>query len=147
MKAEVFQPLHVSDLVDAVKRAADGGRQPVYNVCGSAEVPAKRLYELVCRQEGISGQDVRWEAPACTALADSSRIRKELGRRDFRDLEEQLREGRLPYKRAPAETRKKKKRGIPAGIRQLAENLFLFALFFAINSLCAPTACFPTSTG
>lgn len=142
MKAEVFQPLHVSDLADAVKRAADGGRHPIYNVCGSAELPAKRLYQLVCQQEGIPGQDVQWEAPACTTLADSSRIRKELGWRDLRSLEEQLQGGRLSYKRIPAEGRKKKKRVIPTGIRQLVENLFLFALFFAINSLCASHSLF-----
>lgn len=38
MSNNVFQPLHVSDFVDAVKRVLDAGNQYVYNVCGSAEV-------------------------------------------------------------------------------------------------------------
>ena len=48
MSNNVFQPLHVSDFVDAVKRALDAGNQYVYNVCGSAEVSQKRLYQMVC---------------------------------------------------------------------------------------------------
>lgn len=140
--ADVFQPLHVSDFVDAIKRVMDAGTHHVYNVCGSSQISAKRLYQLACRQEKIQEQDVRWEEPGCVAMADSSQIRKELGWSDLRNLEEQLLRGEITYERAPAEGRKKKKRIIPAGIRQLAENLLLFAVFFTLSGLCSSHSLF-----
>lgn len=54
MSNNVFQPLHVSDFVDAVKRVLDAGNQYVYNVCGSAEVSQKCLYQMVCQHEKLS---------------------------------------------------------------------------------------------
>ena len=136
ISAGVFQPLHVSDFVDAVKRVMDAGKNYVYNVCGSAELSAERLYRLVCQQENLQEQAVRWEEPGCVTLADSSRIRRKLGWSAFRNLEEQLQGGEILFERAPAERRNTKKRIIPAGIRQLIENLLIFAVFFALRSLC-----------
>lgn len=92
MTAQVFQPLHVSDFVEAVKRVMDAGTQRVYNVCGSCEISAQRLYQLACWQQDLKERAVRWDAPDCTCLAHSGRIRQELGWSDFRNLEEQLRE-------------------------------------------------------
>lgn len=140
MPARAFQPLHVSDFVDAVKRVMDAGTQQVYNVCGSAGISAERLYQLICRQQGLPERAVQWEDHV--ALADSSRIRQELGWSSFRDLEDQLQRGEITYRRVSAEDRSKKKRIIPAGIRQLAENLLLFAAFFALSSLCSSHSLF-----
>lgn len=142
MSADVFQPLHVSDFVDAIKRVADAGTQYVYNVCGSSQVSAKCLYKLVCQREKIQEQAVRWEDPGSVILADSGQIRQELGWSDFRNLEEQLLGGEITYERAPAKGRDKKKRTIPSGIRRLAENLLLFAVFFALNRLCSSHSLF-----
>ena len=130
--ADVFQPLHVSDFVDAIKRVMDVGTHYIYNVCGSCQISAKRLYQLVCQQEKIQERAVRWEDPGCVTLADSDRIRQELGWSDFRNLEEQMLGGEIIYERTPAEGRDKKKRVIPTVIRQLVENLLLFAIFFAV---------------
>ena len=93
MSNDMFQPLHVSDFVDAVKRVLNAGEQDVYNVCGSAEISAEQLYQLVCQREKREVQALRWEASGCVTLADSGRIREELGWREFRNLEEQLRGG------------------------------------------------------
>lgn len=137
MPDEVFQPLHISDFVDAVKRVIDNGKELVYNVCGSAEISTRRLYQLICRQENIPEQDIHWENPSCVLLADTELIRQELGWSDFRDLEEQMLDGEITYERIPAKAHDKKKRAVPAGIRQLAENLLIFAVFFALSSLCS----------
>lgn len=142
MPADVFQPLYVSDFVDAIKRAMDAGKQYVYNVCGSAEVSAEHLYQLICQQENLQEQEVQWEKPGCITLADSGRIRQELGWSDFRNLEEQLKRGEVIYKRVPAESRSRNKRIVPAGIRKLAENLLIFAVFFALDSLCSSHSMF-----
>lgn len=140
--ADVFQPLHVSDFVDAIKRVMDVGTHYIYNVCGSRQISAKRLYQLVCQQEKIQERAVRWEDPGCVTLADSDRIRQELGWSDFRNLEEQMLGGEIIYERTPAEGRDKKKRVIPTVIRQLVENLLLFAIFFALSHLCSSHSLF-----
>ena len=137
-----YQPVHVLDLADAVKRVSDSGRQPVYNVCGSARTSAKRLYRLICRQEGIQERAVRWEAPACAALADSGLIRQELGWSSFRDLETQIRGGEIKFERLPVQGKGKMSRAFPAGIRKLLENLLIFAAFFALYTLCGSHSLF-----
>lgn len=142
MTAQVFQPLHVSDFVEAVKRVMDAGTQRVYNVCGSCEISAQRLYQLACWQQDLKERAVRWDAPDCTCLAHSGRIRQELGWSDFRNLEEQLRKGEISYTRVKAKRRKIKKWRIPADIRQMAENLILFEIFMLLHSLCASSSVF-----
>ncbi|MCI8293186.1 MAG: NAD(P)-dependent oxidoreductase [Hespellia sp.] len=142
MSADVLQPLHVSDFVDAIKRVIDAGKQYIYNVCGIAEIPQESLYQLICQQEKLQKTSVLWKPPACITLADSSQIRQELGWSDFRNLEEQLKKGEITYERIPAKSRDKKKQIIPAGIRKLAENLLIFAVFFILNSLCSSHSLF-----
>ena len=135
MTADVFQPLHVCDLVDAVKRVVDGGERYIYNVCGSAEISAEHLRQLVCWQQNLQEPEVQWEESSCVTLADSELIRQELGWSDSRNLEEQLRRGEITYKRK-AKSRVRKKWAIPAGIRRMAENLVLFEVFCLLDSLC-----------
>ena len=142
MTASVFQPLHVADLVDAIKRAADAGERYVYNVCGSAEVSAERLYQLVCWQQGFQEAEVRWEAPDCVTLADSDLIRRELGWSDFRNLEEQLKRGEITYEQVKAKGRDRKTWTVPADLRQTAENLVLFEVFYLLTSLSASNTVF-----
>ena len=142
MTANVFQPLHVSDLVDAIKRVADAGKQYIYNVCGSAELSAERLHQLVCWQQDLSAPEVRWEEPSCVTLSDSGLIRQELGWSDFRNLEEQLKRGEITYERAKEKGRAKKKWTIPTDIRQMVENLVLFEVFYLLTSLCGSNTVF-----
>lgn len=140
--ADVFQPLHVSDFVDAIKRVIYNGRERIYNVCGSAEISAKHLYQLICSQEKLQVQAIQWEEPGCAIIADSGRIRQELEWCDLRNLEDQLQKGEIIYERVPVKSQNKKKRTVPAGIRQLAENLLIFIAFFALTTLCGSHSLF-----
>ena len=142
MEDRVFQPLHVADFVDAVKRVIYDGKREVYNVCGSAEISAKHLYELVCRQEKLPERPIQWDASGCLTLADSGRIRKDLGWSDFWNPEKQLQEGALAFERLPEEGRGEKKRIVPTWLRQTVENLLIFAVFFALNTLCGSHSLF-----
>lgn len=140
---DLFQPLHVSDFVDAVKRVAEAGTGDVYNVCGDTALSARRLYQLAFLQTGLPERTVLWEEPCCASLADSSLIRQELGWHNFRELEEQLQKGEILYEQGPAEKRRRKKNWtVPAEIRQTAENFLLFEVFFLLNSLCASHSLF-----
>lgn len=142
MTEGVFQPLHISDFVDAVKRAADAGEQYIYNVCGGAEISARRLYQLACWHLELQEPEIRWKEPGCVTLADSSLIRQELGWSDFRNLEEQLKKGEITYERGKSKSRTRKKWTIPTDIRQTAENLVLFEVFFLLTSLCGSNTVF-----
>ena len=137
-----LQPLNVSDLVDAVKRVIDNGKQAVYNVCGSAQVSSKRLYELICKIEKKDSGKVHWEESSESAIADSALIRKELGWKDIRNLGDQLQKGEIAFKRLPANGRNRKKLSVPAGIRQLIENLLIFSVFVVISYLCSSNSLF-----
>lgn len=142
MPSAVFQPLHVADFADAVKRVVYGGKQFVYNVCPNTEISAERLYQLACWQQDLQEQDVRWEEPECVTLADSSLIRQELGWSNFQDLEEQLRKGGITYERSKGKNRARKNWTIPADIRQIVENLVLFEVFYLLTSLCSTNTLF-----
>lgn len=142
MTAALFQPLHVSDFVDAIKRAAEAGKQYIYNVCGGAEISAERLFQLVCWQQDLQAPAVRWEEPGCVTLADSGLIRRELGWSDFHNLEEQLKQGEITYERTKAKGRVKKKWTVPADIRQTIENIVLFEVFYLLTSLCGSNTMF-----
>ena len=130
----LFQPLHVADFVDAIKRVIDFGKQHIYNVCGSAELSAERLYELVGRREEVRA--VQWSEPRHVTLADNRWIKRELEWSDFHSLEDQLLNGEISFQRAPEESRKRERPAIHPGLRRLVENLLIFAAFFALHALC-----------
>lgn len=138
MVADVFQPLDVSDLADAVKRVVGGGNHPVYNVCGKAQLSARRLYQLACQREGFPEQDIKWDSPAGVVVARSDLIRDELGWRDLHDLEDQLNAGEIVRELPLSRNKDKKKPSVPKAVRQLLENLLVFAVFFALDMLCEP---------
>ncbi len=142
MTEDVVQPLHISDFVDAIKRVAGAGEQSIYNVCGSAEISARRLYQLACWHQELQEPEIRWEEPGCVTLADSALIRQELGWSDLRNLEAQLKKGEITYERVRAKSRTRKKWAIPTDLRQMVENLVLFEAFFLLTSLCGSNTVF-----
>lgn len=130
---DIYQPVHVSDFVDAVKKAMDSDKQQIYNVCGSVRISAKRLNALICRHEKIPEQNISWDEKNSIPLADNSKTKEDLGWNDIRNLDDQLLKGEIEYKRTTEKAKQKKKLAIPAGIRQVAENLLIFMLFSALN--------------
>lgn len=129
----VSQPLHVADLADAVKRVLEDTSHPVLNVCGSRELGADLLCTLICEQQHVKPSSVTWENPACITIASSELIRDELGWKDFHDLARQLADGEIVFERPSGKTQGEKKSIVPKALRQLIENLLIFAAFFAID--------------
>ncbi len=135
LTADVFQPLHVADLADAIKRVMDAG-EGVYNVAGGGLLHSRHLHELVCQEEKLPERPVQWLNPPCVSLGDDSRIEHELGWREMRNLEELMQQGKITYRRARKKRSSEKKRIVPTAVRQTAENLLIFAAFFALDLLC-----------
>ncbi len=139
---DTWQPLHVSDLVDAVKRIMDADKQGIYNAAGSFEISGKRLYELIGQSLGISTEKIQWEETANRGRVDNGRLKRETEWTDFHRLEDQLADGRILYERKAAKSKRKRKAGIPAGVRRTLENIVVFAAFFAVHSISAPHSLF-----
>lgn len=133
---EVLQPLHVSDFVDALNRAINGGQQDVYNVCGSFQVWKRQLYLWIGQALGRSEKSVIWREAQHLTLGDNRRIKSEQEWTDFRSLEDQLAGGKIAYERLPVEKKRREKSNLPAGVRRTVENLAVFAAFFGLNVLC-----------
>lgn len=74
----LLQPLHVSDLADAVKRVMDAGRQSVYNAAGSFTISAKELYELIENKLGVKMPQGGEAAVHKQVLAENDRLKREL---------------------------------------------------------------------
>lgn len=139
---ELFYPLHVADLVDAVKRVMDYGRQPVYNVTGSFGMSRRRLYELVSQRLGVE-ERFSWIEAKEPQSVDSSLIKKELEWTDFRKLEDLLLRGEVTYEKKQERTRTKKadwKAG--SAVRRTLENIVVFAVFLALYFLCSSHSLF-----
>ncbi len=139
---DILQPLHVSDLVDAVKRVMDAEKQGVYNAVSSFEITRKRLYELVGQNLGVPAAKIQWEETERKSIADNSRLKKETEWTDFHRLEEQLAEGRISYEARAAERRKKRTVRIPDAARKTIENIVVFGIFFVVTYMSAPHSLF-----
>ena len=139
---ELFYPLHVEDLVDALKRVMDYGRQGVYNVAGSFEMSRQRLYELVSQRLGVEAR-FSWSEAAKPQSVDSSLIKKELEWTDFRNLEDLLLHGEITYEKKQEKTRTKKTDQKTGGaVRRTLENIVVFAVFAALYIACSSHSLF-----
>lgn len=141
LPAPMYQPLHAADLADAIKRVIDAGTDSVYNVTGGSHVTAQELIQMIFAHEGIQEHPVQWDNSSCVTLADSAKIRKELGWRDFRDLAEQMEQGAssaqaIHFSESRKDRRAKSARRFPVPVRQTIENVLLFLLFCTLSYVC-----------
>ena len=138
----LLYPLHVADLVDAVKRVMDYGRQPVYNVTGCFELSRQRLYELVSGQLGVELR-ISWSEAEKQQSVDSSLIKKELEWTDFRKLEDLFLRGEITYEKKREKAKiGKTNRKAGSVVRRTLENIVVFAAFGALYVLCSSHSLF-----
>lgn len=132
-EGELLQPLHVSDLAEALKRMLGHTEKTVYNVAGGKTIHASELCEMLKKSFHLNAQvTVGKRAP--DVQMDSSRVRKELEWIDFKDMEALLEAGNIQYR----EYEKKKesaKRHFPDTLRRILENVVVFAVFLTISLL------------
>lgn len=138
----LLQPLHVSDLADAVKRVMDAGRQSVYNAAGSFTISAKELYELIENKLGVKMPQGGEAVVHKQVLAENDRLKRELEWTDFKQLKDSFAENRIVYEKKMTRQKKKKQFRMPIGLRRTIENLVVFGAFFAMDLLCETHALF-----
>lgn len=120
-----YNPLHVNDLVDAVKRALDSPEEGTFLVAGSAVLTRNQIRNLIDgRREG--------EETGTTEVAevrfDTKKIKKALEWCDFKNLEELLQEGKIVYLGEHVVNEERRKR-IITPLRRTVENVVVFAFF------------------
>lgn len=106
---EAIQPIHVSDVADAVVRLIDKRWEGVYNVCGSAIFQKGDIAQKINEIEKIEKEVVIEEATYHVSV-DNSKLKKAVGWTDFWNMEELLDEGKVRFvqSREGKDTKEKK---------------------------------------
>ena len=121
-----YSPLHVNDLVDAVKRVLDGPGEGVFLAAGSAVLSRGQIRDLVDgRGEGGETE----AAGAAKVRFDTEKIQRTLEWCDFKNLEELLREGKITYHGEHTVHEEKKRMRTITPLRRTVENVVVFVFF------------------
>lgn len=135
---EDIQPIHVSDVADAVVRLMDKRWEGVYNICGSTILQKGNLAKKIAQSEKIEKATIIEEVTYHIDV-DNSKIKKAVGWTDFWNMEAQLEEGKVRFIQSDAEIgAETKKQGFSLrnkGIQYLLGAL-IFAIFAGAAVLC-----------
>ncbi len=134
-KDEIFQPIHVSDYVDAIKRGMESGNHGVYNVSGDFKVSRTELLQLLSESFSIEAE-IESEGNARTRNISNEKIHKDLEWTDFRNLTSLLKEKKFAYSEDKIKVPKKENKKMPPAIRRTIENVIVFIIFFLLYYIC-----------
>ncbi|MBQ4529713.1 MAG: NAD(P)-dependent oxidoreductase [Lachnospiraceae bacterium] len=131
MVEQILQPVHVSDVADAIKRVVDMGKSAVYNVASSEQCKKSDILKLICKLEGKEPEIKVKESSNKKLSVDNSKIKKEQEWIDFWQLDKMLQEKNIVFQKPQEkiERKKIKKGGMKSGIRRTIENLVVFLVF------------------
>lgn len=127
-----LQPVHVSDVADAIKRIIDWGKPEIYNVSSSEPIKVSELVRYICEAKEMEfpvsiNKAEEEEKP----YIDNTKIKKEQEWTDFWLLRDLIKEKRIVF-REPEQKTERKKIGAARtkkGIRRTFETVLLFGIF------------------
>lgn len=131
MEEQLLQPVHVSDVADAVVRVLDGESHSIYNICSSKQIAKSEIVKLMakelCPQTPIKIIETNEEVP----LVSNIKIKEEKEWVEFWAWERMADEKQFSYSYVQEETGKKlqKKSSLKSGVRKTIENIVIFAVF------------------
>lgn len=135
---EDIQPIHVSDVADAVVRLIEKRWEGIYNVCGSATLQKGNVAKKIAKVEILDKEPVIEEVEHRVTV-DNSKIKKAVGWTDFWNIDELLGHGKLCFMHGEEATgTEKKKRKL--SMRNKGVQCLVSALIFAL-SLSAFVVC------
>lgn len=136
---QVYQPIGIPDLCDAIRRAIQNRTDGCLNVVSSRTIKKSRIVEAIGqifkRPLVINLEEVE------ERVVSNQRIKKELEWVDFWNLEDELKKGKLVVD-LPQKKIKSKKKRFGESLRKLIENLLIFLLFFLIGYVTRDNALF-----
>lgn len=127
-----LQPVHVSDVADAIKRVIDRGKTAIYNVSSSEQIKISELVRYMWDTQG-GEMEVRINKAAEEEkpYIDNTKIKQEQEWTDFWLLRDLLKENRIVFRKPEQKTERKKIGAARAkkGIRRTFETVLLFGIF------------------
>lgn len=131
IEEKMLQPVHISDVADAVKRVIESNKTAVYNVSSSFQIKKSDVIRKVCQAQGKEAKIAIKREQLSEVPVDNSRIKKEQEWTDFWQLEKLLEDKTIVFQKAEKREKKKevKKEGMQKGARRTLENLVLFLVF------------------
>lgn len=134
---DTLQPLHVSDLVDALKRIMDFQKTQIYNVTGSYEISRQRIYKLIEKVQWVPAKGIYWAGAPKSTYVKNDLAKKELEWTDFRNIEDQFANNEILFEKEKTTGKRERKGKLPAALRRTLENTAIFALFFSVCCISA----------
>lgn len=127
---EDIQPIHVSDVADAIVRLIEKRWEGVYNVCGSVTLQKGNVAKKIAKVEILDKEPIVEEV-AYHVNVDNSKIKKTVEWTDFWNIDELLGHGKICFTHAEklAGTGKKKRR---FSLRNKGMKCLVSALIFAM---------------
>ncbi len=128
---ESIQPIHVSDVADAVVRLIDKRWEGVYNICGSAVLQKGDIAKQIADKEKLEKEPVIEEV-SYHVNVDNDKIKKAVGWTDFWNMEELLGEGKVRFVHSGEEkdTKEKKRK---FSLKSKETEYFVSALIFTFS--------------
>ena len=127
-----YQPVHVADVADAVKRVSAESGFGIYNVACSDSISKQELLELISGKVASANEENNGGA-----YISCQKIKKETEWIDFWQISNLLKDGKIniaPYEKKEKEV-KRKANGKLTVFRKVAEILVLFAIFAGVYFL------------
>lgn len=127
-----LQPVHVSDVADAIKRVIDWGKTEIYNVSSSEQIKVSELVRYICEAKGREfSVSINKAEEEEKPYIDNTKIKQEQEWTDFWLLRDLLKEKRILF-REPEKKAERMKIGearAKTGIRRTFESVVLFGIF------------------
>lgn len=128
---KMLQPVHVSDVADAVVRVLNGENDCVYNICGSKKIAQSEIIKLMaeelCPDKAINIIENNTTFP----YISNNKIKKEKEWVEFWELEKMVSEKLFAYShnREGDISKLNKKSILKGGVRKTIENIVVYAFF------------------
>lgn len=137
VKEQTMQPVHVSDVADAVIRVLDNGRTAIYNVSNSNTITKTEIIQKMLEKTNREVQVTTIEPAPDNPYIVNDKIKKELEWTDFWSLKEMLQNNSISFISSQESFNGKKKKGtvIKSGVRRTIENIVLCLIFFIVFQL------------
>lgn len=127
-----LQPVHVSDVADAIKRIIDWGKPEIYNVSSSEQIKVSELVRYICEAKEMGFPvSINKAEEEQKPYIDNAKIKQEQEWTDFWLLRDLIKEKRIVF-REPEQKTERKKIGAARtkkGIRRTFETVLLFGIF------------------
>lgn len=132
VEEQTMQPIHVSDVADAVIRVLDNSKSVIYNVSSSETITKTEIIQKMLETTNREVQVTTTESAQDNSYIANDKIKKELEWTDFWSMKEMLQNNSISFVSSKESFKSKKKKGtiIKSGLRRTIENIVLCLIFF-----------------